>query len=50
MTNRYGPSWATRGDLPDEACTTETTFHQWLNDLLDHIDNAATKTTTAGGS
>lgn len=38
MTNRYGPDWASRGDLPDEAYTTEATFHQWLNDLLDHID------------
>ena len=41
MTTRYGPHWATRGDLPDEAYTTETTFHQWLNDLLDHIDTTA---------
>ncbi|MDX6244771.1 MAG: hypothetical protein QOE76_2494 [Frankiales bacterium] len=37
MTTRYRPDWATRGDLPDEAYTTETTFPQWLNDLLDHI-------------
>jgi hypothetical protein len=42
MTSRYGPDWATRGDLPDEAYTTETTFHRWLNDVLDHIDSAAT--------
>ncbi len=40
MTTRYGPDWATRGDLPDEAYTAETEFHQWLNDLLDHIDAA----------
>lgn len=38
MTERYGPSWATRGDLPDHAYTTETVFNQWLSDLLDHID------------
>jgi hypothetical protein len=42
MTNRYGPDWASRGDLPDEAYTTETVFKQWLDDLLDHIDTAAT--------
>jgi hypothetical protein len=41
MTNRYGRSWAARGDLPDEAYMTETTFYRWLNDLLDHIDHAA---------
>ena len=40
MTNRYGPAWATHGDLPDDAYTAETDFHQWLNDLLDHIDDA----------
>jgi hypothetical protein len=49
MTKRYGPDWTTRGDLPDEAYTTETTFQEWLNDLLDHIDNAATKASPAGG-
>lgn len=38
MTERYGPSWSTRGDLPDHAYTTETVFHQWLSDLLDHLD------------
>ena len=41
MTERYGPNWATRGDLPDHAYTTETVFHQWLSDLLDHVDSAA---------
>jgi hypothetical protein len=44
MTNRYGPGWASRGDLPDDAYTTETVFHRWLSDLLDHIDIAATPT------
>ncbi|BEP13929.1 hypothetical protein acdb102_22400 [Acidothermaceae bacterium B102] len=43
MTTRYGPAWASRGDLPDDAYTTELIFNQWLSDLLDHIDNAATK-------
>ncbi len=38
MSNRFGPNWATRGDLPDHAYTTATVFHQWLSDLLDHID------------
>ena len=38
MTTQYGPDWATRGDLPDEAYTTELIFSQWLSDLLDHID------------
>jgi hypothetical protein len=47
MTARYGPGWATRGDLPDEAYTAETTFHRWLNDLLDHIDNAAANASPA---
>ena len=41
MTERYGPSWSTRGDLPDHAYTTETVFNQWLSDLLDHVDSAA---------
>jgi hypothetical protein len=50
MTTRYGPAWASRGDLPDEAYTTETTFHRWLNDLLDHIDHAATNATSADGN
>jgi hypothetical protein len=50
MTTRYGPSWASRGDLPDEAYTTETTFHRWLNDLLDHIDYAAVEATSANGN
>ena len=40
MTVRYGPDWASRGDLPNTAYTAETDFHQWLNDLLDHIDRA----------
>ena len=47
MTTRYGPGWASRGDLPDDAYTTETTFHRWLNDLLDHIDHAAAKARAA---
>ncbi|MDX6227379.1 MAG: hypothetical protein QOI76_769 [Frankiales bacterium] len=38
MTARYGPGWDTRGDLPDEAYTTEVVFSRWLSDLLDHID------------
>jgi hypothetical protein len=50
MTTQFGPDWATRGDLPDEAYTTETTFHRWINDLLDHIDHAATKATSADGN
>jgi hypothetical protein len=50
MTSRYGPAWATRGDLPEEAYTTETTFHRWLNDLLDHIDHAAIEATSANGN
>ena len=41
MTSRYGPGWATRGDLPEDAYTTEAVFTQWLSDLLDHIDGAA---------
>ncbi|BEP13998.1 hypothetical protein acdb102_23090 [Acidothermaceae bacterium B102] len=42
MTTRFGHEWATRGDLPDEAYVAETTFHRWLDELLDHIDKAAT--------
>ncbi len=41
MTSRYGPDWATRGDLPDDVYTAETDFYRWLNDLRDHIDAAA---------
>ena len=41
MTGRFGHEWATRGDLPEEAYITETIFHRWLDDLLDHIDKAA---------
>ena len=44
MTSRFGPHWATRGDLPDEAYTTELVFAQWLSDLLDHIESAAATT------
>jgi hypothetical protein len=50
MTTRYGPDWATRGDLPDEAYTTELIFSQWLSDLLDHIDNTATKAPPTDGN
>src|SRR4051812_3439989 len=50
MTTRYGPSWDTRGDLPDEAYTTELIFSKWLSDLMDHIDNAATKAPPADGN
>ncbi|BEP13312.1 hypothetical protein acdb102_16230 [Acidothermaceae bacterium B102] len=50
MTERYGSDWATGGDLPDHAYTAETVFNQWLNDLLDHIDHAATIATSADGN
>ena len=43
MSNQYGPDWADRGDLPDEAYTTEIIFGQWLSDLLDHIDSTANR-------
>lgn len=41
MTTRFGPEWATRADLPNEAYTAEIVFAQWLSNLLDHIDSAA---------
>jgi hypothetical protein len=50
MTSKYRSGWATRGDLPDEAYTTESTFHRWLNDLLDHIDTAATPLSPGAGN
>ncbi len=46
MTTRFGHEWATRGDLPEEAYVTENIFHRWLDDLLDHIDKAATSSTS----
>ena len=49
MTTRYGPGWATRGDLPDDAYTAETVFDRWLSDLLDHIDTAATAPSPTNG-
>ncbi len=41
MTARYGPDWATRANLPDEAFTAEVVFTERLSALHDHIDTIA---------